>query len=285
MDKETIENIEITRLVPFKNHPYQVKEDEQMKQMTESINENGILSPIVVRPSENGNFEIISGHRRMRASQLAGLQTIPAIIREVDNTTATILMVDSNLQREDLLFSEKAFAYKMKMDAMKRQGFRSDLTPCQLGTRFRSNTVISSQSGESERQIQRYIRLTNLIKPILDMVDEKTIAFSPAVEISYLKEDEQSNMYDTMQSEDCTPSLSQAVRMKKLSQQAELTPETIYDIMSEEKANQKEQVRIQADKLKKYFPANYTAGQMELSILKLLEERHLKKQKIKESER
>ena len=285
MDKETIKNIEITRLVPFKNHPYQVKDDEQMKQMIVSIKENGVLSPIVVRPVENGNFEIISGHRRMRASELAELQTIPAIVREVDDTTTTILMVDSNLQREDLLFSEKAYAYKMKMDAIKSQGTRTDLTSSQLGTKFRSDVILSSASGDSRNQIQRYIRLTNLIKPILDMVDKKTIAFSPAVEISYLKADEQSTLYDTIQSEDCTPSLSQAVRIKKLSQQAELTPEMIYKIMIEEKANQKEQVRIMTDKLKKYFPSNYTAEQMEQSILKLLEEHHLKKQKIKESER
>lgn len=274
--------IPMDKLVGFRNHPFQVKDDESLNALCESIRDYGVLSPLLARPTADGNYEIVSGHRRKAAAMKLGLEKLPVLVREMTDDEAVILMVDSNIQRENLLPSEKAYAYKMKLEAMKRQGTRTDLTSCQVGTRFRSDMLVASDTNESARTIQRYIRLTYLQKPILDLLDEGRIAFSPAVELSYLTKLEQAELWDIMQSEDCTPSLSQAVRMKKLSKIAQLTPEMIFDIMSEEKANQKERVRIDVSQLRKYFPQSYTTAQMEKSILRMLEEQHKKKQRRKE---
>lgn len=279
---EKVMEIPMDKLVGFRNHPFQVKDDEPLNALCESIRDYGVLSPLLARPTADGNYEIVSGHRRKAAAMKLGLEKLPVLVREMTDDEAVILMVDSNIQRENLLPSEKAYAYKMKLEAMKRQGTRTDLTSCQVGTRFRSDMLVASDTNESARTIQRYIRLTYLQKPILDLLDEGRIAFSPAVELSYLTKLEQAELWDIMQSEDCTPSLSQAVRMKKLSKIAQLTPEMIFDIMSEEKANQKERVRIDVSQLRKYFPQSYTTAQMEKSILRMLEEQHKKKQRRKE---
>mgnify|MGYP002792609488 CR=1 FL=1 len=279
---EKVMEIPMDKLVGFRNHPFQVKDDESLNALCESIRDYGVLSPLLARPTADGNYEIVSGHRRKAAAMKLGLEKLPVLVREMTDDEAVILMVDSNIQRENLLPSEKAYAYKMKLEAMKRQGTRTDLTSCQVGTRFRSDMLVASDTNESARTIQRYIRLTYLQKPILDLLDEGRIAFSPAVELSYLTKLEQAELWDIMQSEDCTPSLSQAVRMKKLSKIAQLTPEMIFDIMSEEKANQKERVRIDVSQLRKYFPQSYTTAQMEKSILRMLEEQHKKKQRRKE---
>lgn len=279
---EKVMEIPMDKLVGFRNHPFQVKDDESLNALCESIRDYGVLSPLLARPTADGNYEIVSGHRRKAAAMKLGLEKLPVLVREMTDDEAVILMVDSNIQRENLLPSEKAYAYKMKLEAMKRQGTRTDLTSCQVGTRFRSDMLVASDTNESARTIQRYIRLTYLQKPILDLLDEGRIAFSPAVELSYLTKLEQTELWDIMQSEDCTPSLSQAVRMKKLSKIAQLTPEMIFDIMSEEKANQKERVRIDVSQLRKYFPQSYTTAQMEKSILRMLEEQHKKKQRRKE---
>ena len=276
---EQVQEIRIDQLRGFKDHPFQVKDNEELQALCDSIREYGVLSPLLARPTEDG-YEIISGHRRKAAALRLGLDRLPVLVRDMTDDEAVILMVDSNLQRENLLPSEKAFAYKMKMEAMKHQG---KATSSQLGTKLRSDEILASQTNESRMQIQRYIRLTYLAKPILDLVDQQRIAFSPAVELSYLTRQEQAELWDIMQSEDCTPSLSQAVRLKKLSQKAELTPEKILDIMSEQKANQKDRVRIEVSQLRKYFPRNYTAHQMEQSILKLLEEQYRKKQRSKDA--
>lgn len=279
---EKVMEIPMDKLVGFRNHPFQVKDDESLNALCESIRDYGVLSPLLARPTADGNYEIVSGHRRKAAAMKLGLEKLPVLVREMTDDEAVILMVDSNIQRENLLPSEKAYAYKMKLEAMKRQGTRTDLTSCQVGTRFRSDMLVASDTNESARTIQRYIRLTYLQKPILDLLDEGRIAFSPAVELSYLTKLEQAELWDIMQSEDCTPSLSQAVRMKKLSKIAQLTSEMIFDIMSEEKANQKERVRIDVSQLRKYFPQSYTTAQMEKSILRMLEEQHKKKQRRKE---
>lgn len=279
---EKVMEIPMDKLVGFRNHPFQVKDDESLNALCESIRDYGVLSPLLARPTADGNYEIVSGHRRKAAAMKLGLEKLPVLVREMTDDEAVILMVDSNIQRENLLPSEKAYAYKMKLEAMKRQGTRTDLTSCQVGTRFRSDMLVASDTNESARTIQRYIRLTYLQKPILDLLDEGRIAFSPAVELSYLTKLEQAELWDIMQSEDCTPSLSQAVRMKKLSKIAQLTPEMIFDIMSEEKANQKERVRIDVSQLRKYFPQSYTTAQMEKNILRMLEEQHKKKQRRKE---
>ena len=279
---EKIMEIQMDKLVGFRNHPFQVKDDETLNALCESIRDYGVLSPLLARPTTDGNYEIISGHRRKAAAMKLGLEKLPVLVREMTDDEAVILMVDSNIQRENLLPSEKAYAYKMKLEALKQQGARTDLTSCQVGTRFRSDMLVASDTDESARTVQRYIRLTYLQKPILDLVDEGRIAFSPAVELSYLTKLEQAELWDIMQSEDCTPSLSQAVRMKKLSKIAQLTPEIIFDIMSEEKANQKERVRIDVSQLRKYFPQSYTTAQMEKSILRMLEEQHKKKQRSKD---
>ncbi len=277
---EQVQEIRIDQLRGFKDHPFQVKDNEELQALCDSIREYGVLSPLLARPTEDG-YEIISGHRRKAAALKLGLDKLPVLVRDMTDDEAVILMVDSNIQRENLLPSEKAFAYKMKLEAIKHQGERKDLTCAQVG--HKSRDLIAEAAGESRETIRRYIRLTYLAKPILDLVDQQRIAFSPAVELSYLTRQEQAELWDIMQSEDCTPSLSQAVRLKKLSQKAELTPEKILDIMSEQKANQKDRVRIEVSQLRKYFPRNYTVQQMEQSILKLLEEQYRKKQRSKDA--
>lgn len=274
---EKVMDIQMDKLVGFRNHPFQVKDDESLNALCESIRDYGVLSPLLARPTTDENYEIVSGHRRKAAAMKLGMEKLPVLVRDMTDDEAVILMVDSNIQRENLLPSEKAYAYKMKLEAMKHQGRTSG----QVGQKW-SRDLLADSVDDSSRQIQRYIRLTYLQKPILDLVDDGRIAFSPAVELSYLTKLEQAELWDIMQSEDCTPSLSQAVRMKKLSKIAQLTPEIIFDIMSEEKANQKERVRIDVSQLRKYFPKSYTTAQMEKSILRMLEEQHKKKQRSKE---
>ena len=277
--KEQVQEIRITELHPFRNHPFYVKDDESMQALCDSIREYGVLSPLLARPTGEG-YEIVSGHRRRSAALKLGLEKLPVLVREMTDDEAIILMVDSNIQRENLLPSEKAFAYKMKLEAIKHQG---KATSCQLGTKSRSDEQIALNSDESARTIQRYIRLTNLAKPILDLVDEGRIALSPGVELSYLTKLEQAELWDIMQSEDCTPSLSQAVRLKKLSQSGQLDPEKILEIMSEEKANQKERVRIEVSQIRKYFPKGYTSHQMEEKILQMLEANYKKRQRSQDA--
>ena len=270
-EKEKVIEIEIERLRDFKEHPFHVKDDKEMSLLKESIKNYGILSPLIVRPVLDGVYEIVSGHRRKYAAQQLGYYKLPVIIRVMNDDEAIISMVDSNLQRERIRYSEKAFAYKMKLEAMKHQG---KVTSCKDCTKTRSDEMIAQEAHVSARTIQNYIRLTYLVKPILDQVDEGRIAFSPAVELSFMSRQEQAELWDIMNSEDSTPSLSQAVRLKKLSQKGELTPERIYEIMREEKANQRERVRIDVNQLRKYFPKGYTALQMEKKILQLLEENY-----------
>ena len=277
--KEQVQEIRIAELHPFRNHPFYVKDDESMQALCDSIREYGVLSPLLARPTGEG-YEIVSGHRRRSAALKLGLEKLPVLVREMTDDEAIILMVDSNIQRENLLPSEKAFAYKMKLEAIKHQG---KATSCQLGTKSRSDEQIALNSDESARTIQRYIRLTNLAKPILDLVDEGRIALSPGVELSYLTKLEQAELWDIMQSEDCTPSLSQAVRLKKLSQSGQLDPEKILEIMSEEKANQKERVRIEVSQIRKYFPKGYTSHQMEEKILQMLEAKYKKRQRSQDA--
>lgn len=273
MVKEFISQLPPDKLSPFEKHPYQVREDAAMDELTESIRVHGVLSPLLARP-KGECYELVSGHRRRLAAQKLGLPTVPVLVREMTDDEAVILMVDSNLQRENLLPSEKAFAYKMKLEAMNRQGRRTDLTLTTVVPKFRSNEVIGKESGESRETVRRYIRLTNLVPPLLQMADDGRIAFSPAVELSYLTRDEQAELWDLIGREDATPSLSQALRMKQLSREAKLTPEVLYAILTEEKPNQKEQVRIKTESLRKYFPRNYSAQQMEREIMKLLEARY-----------
>ena len=272
--REQVQQIPIGELFPFKNHPFKVLDDESMQRTVESVEQYGVLSPLIARPRPEGGYEIISGHRRQHAAQLAGLDTLPVIVRNMDDDAAVLLMVDSNLQRENILPSERAFAYKMKLEALKNQGARSDLTSGQIGPKLRSDEQVALDAGESRKQVQRFIRLTNLVSPLLQMVDDGRIAFSPAVELSYLTRDEQAELWDLIGREDATPSLSQALRMKQLSREAKLTPEVLYAILTEEKPNQKEQVRIKTESLRKYFPRNYSAQQMEREIIKLLEARY-----------
>lgn len=276
--KEQLMELRLDELRAFRNHPFQVKDDEAMDALCDSIRQYGVLSPLLARPVEGGH-EIISGHRRRAAALRLGLDKLPVLVRDMTDDEAVILMVDSNIQRENLLPSEKAFAYKMKLEAMNRQGQRTDLTSTQVVSRSRSNEELGNQVGESRETIRRFIRLTNLAKPLLDMVDEQKIALSPAVELSYLAKQEQAELWDIMQSEACTPSLSQAVRLKKLSQSAELTPEAIFDIMSEPKPNQRDRIRFEVSAIRKYFPRSYTPQQMEQSILKLLEAQYQKKRR------
>lgn len=275
---ERVQEIAINELQPFNNHPFQVKNDEEMKHLCDSIREYGILTPLMARPKNGGGYEIVSGHRRKAAAEMLGMDKLPVIVRDMTDDESVILMVDSNIQRENLLPSEKAFAYKMKLEAMKHQGKRTDLTLCQVGTKLRSDIELAEKSDASARTIQRYIRLTELVKPILDLVDNKRIAFSPAVELSYLTKEEQAELWDIIKLQDCTPSLSQAVRMKKLSQEVKLTPEVIHEVMSEEKANQRKMIGFSTERLEKYFPKGYSVEQMEDTIIKLLEERQRKKQ-------
>lgn len=267
---ENIKEVELSKLLPFPDHPFRVLEDESMREMAESIREYGVLMPLVVRPVEEGRYEIISGHRRKYACEMIGMETVPVIVRELDRDASIIMMVDSNLQRENILPSERAAAYKMKLEAIKRQGQRNDLTSCQVGTKLRSDEKIAEETEESARTVQRYIRLTELSPELQQMVDEKRIAMTPAVEISYLKPEEQRILLTTIESEQATPSLSQAQRMKKLSQSSELTEDTILDIMMEQKKPERTDLTIPADILQKYFPRSYTPQQMQKVIEKLL---------------
>ena len=283
MKKQDFTVLKIEDLYPFPDNPFRVAEDDMLMELAESIKEFGMVTPIITRPKEDGNgYEVIAGQRRVRASQLAGIDTVPAFILPLDRDRAIITLVDSNIQRENVLPSERAFAYKMKLDAMKRQGFRTDLTSSQLGTKLRTDDIVAHGFGVGKTTVQRFIRLTELIPPILQMVDEEKIALTPAVELSFLKKDEQENLRVTMESEDTTPSLSQAQRMKRLSQSGRLDMDTIFEIMTEEKANQKETLKFSADRIKKYFPKDTTPKQMEDYIIRLLE-RELQRKRNRES--
>ena len=279
---EQIQQIPIADLHPFKTHPFKVLDDEAMQRTVESVAQFGVLAPLVVRPREEGGYEIISGHRRQHAAELAGLKTLPVIVRNMDDDQAIIQMVDSNLQRESILPSERAFAYKMKLEALKNQGARSDLTSRQVGEKLWSVTQVGAAVNESERQVHRYIRLTNLIPELLDLVDQKKISFNPAVELSYLADSEQRDFFEAMQDTQNAPSLSQAQRIKKLSQEGQCSYEAIFDIMGEEKKAEMDRVTIKNDVLRKYFPKSYTPKQMEDTILKLLEQWQKKRQRSQE---
>lgn len=282
-EAEQVVQLKLSELHPFEGHPFQVRDDEEMQQMVESLSEFGVLVPLIVRPDPYGGYEILSGHRRHRASELAEKDTVPAIIRDLDDDAAIILMCDSNLQRENILPSERAWAYKMKLDALKHQGKRNDLqqdsTSSQVGTKLRADEQIAQQVGESRNQIQRYIRLTNLLPEVLDMVDSKQISFNPAVELSYLKPSEQKDFLEAMDATQAAPSLSQAQRMKKLSQEGGCTLEAMCDIMNEVKKGELDHVTIKNDVLRKYFPKSYTPKQMEDTIIRLLEQWQRKKQR------
>ena len=269
--RETIKDIPLADLYPFKDHPFKVVDDERMQETVESVKEHGVLVPGIARPRPGGGYEIISGHRRKRASELAGKETMPVIIRNLDDDAAVIIMVDSNLQRENILPSERAKAYKMKMDALKHQGARTDLTSGQVGTRSRTDEKVAGGTGDSARTVQRFIRLTQLEQPLLDMVDEKKIAMNPAVELSYLKPDEQKQLLEAIDLEQSTPSLSQAQRMKKFSQEGRLTFDVMDAILSEEKKPPETHITLTSDKISKYFPKSFTPEQMEKTIIKLLE--------------
>lgn len=284
--REKVLDIPLSEISDFPNHPFKVKADEAMLEMADSVKQYGILVPGLVRPKPDGGYEMVAGHRRKKASELAGKETMPCIVRELDDDEATIIMVDSNLQRESILPSEKAFAYKMKLEAMNRKAGRpTNENRSQVGNNFsskRTGEVLAEQVGESKNQIFRYIRLTELIPPILEMVDEKQIAFNPAVEISYLAEKEQQDLYNTMQSEDCTPSLAQAQRMKKLSQDGRLNVDVIFSILTEEKPNQKEKFQIRRERIDRFFPKNFTEKQKEDLIVQLLESWYKKRQREQE---
>lgn len=284
-NREKVQEIPLSELYTFKDHPFKVIDNEAMFDTAESVKQYGVLVPAIARPREEGGYELVAGHRRKRACELAELTTMPVIVRNLDDDAATIIMVDSNIQRESLLPSERAFAYKLKLNAMKRQGARSDLTCAQLGHKSdgrKSRDILAEQVGESKNQISRYIRLTELIPALLDMVDEKKIAFNPAVELSYLKPDEQTQLLDAMDSEQATPSLSQAQRMKKYSQEEKLSLDVMTAIMSEEKKGEQDKVTLTGDKLRKYFPKSYTPQKMEETILKLLEGWYKKRQQQQE---
>lgn len=283
MKKQDFKVLKTKDLHPFPDNPFHVAEDETLSELAESIKEFGIVTPIITRPKEDGDgYEVIAGQRRVRASELAGINTVPAFVLPLDRDRAIITLVDSNLQRENILPSERAFAYKMKSEAMKRQGFRTDLTSSQVVTKLRTDDKVAQGFGVGRMTVQRFIRLTELIPPILQMVDEGKIALTPAVELSFLKKDEQENLFATMESEEATPSLSQAQRMKQLSQSGRLDMDTIFAIMTEEKGNQKETLKINTSKLKKYFPKNTTPKQMEETIIKLLE-RELQRKRNRDS--
>ena len=283
MKKQDFKVLKTKDLYPIPDNPFHVAEDETLSELAESIKEFGIVTPIITRPKEDGDgYEVIAGQRRVRASELAGINTVPALVLPLDRDRAIITLVDSNLQRENILPSERAFAYKMKSEAMKRQGFRTDLTSSQVVTKLRTDDKVAQGFGVGRMTVQRFIRLTELIPPILQMVDEGKIALTPAVELSFLKKDEQENLFATMESEEATPSLSQAQRMKQLSQSGRLDMDTIFAIMTEEKGNQKETLKINTSKLKKYFPKNTTPKQMEETIIKLLE-RELQRKRNRDS--
>ena len=279
---EKVEKIAVSSISNFPNHPYQVKENEEMEDFVENIKENGVIHPVIVRPKEDGTYEMISGHRRKRACELAGIKEIPAIVREMSDEEATILMVDSNKQRERILPSEKAFAYKMKLEAMKKQGKRNDLTSRPMVDKLKSADIIGEEVGESGRQIQRYIRLTELIPELLKLVDEEKMKLRPAVEISYLTKSEQEYVFEVMEGNEVFPSHPQARKLKQLSTEGNLTDDDIDRILSEEKPNQKENIKISVDKVKGYFPKEYTPNEMQKIIVKLLENYQLKWQKEKE---
>ena len=272
MKKQDFKVLKTKDLYPFPDNPFHVVEDETLSELAESIKEFGIVTPIITRPKEDGNgYEVIAGQRRVRASELAGINTVPAFVLPLDRDRAIITLVDSNLQRENILPSERAFAYRMKSEAMKRQGFRTDLTSSQVVTKLRTDDKVAQGFGVGRMTVQRFIRLTELIPPILQMVDEGKIALTPAVELSFLKKDEQENLFATMESEEATPSLSQAQRMKSMSQSGQLDMDMIFSIMTEEKGNQKETLKINTSKLKKYFPKDTTPKQMEETSIRLLE--------------
>lgn len=283
VEHEKVVEISLAELHPFKNHPFKVKDDEAMMDTAESIRQYGVLVPAIARPDPDGGYELVAGHRRRHASEIAGKDTMPVIIRDLDDDAATIIMVDSNLQREELLPSERAFAYKMKLEAMKHQGARADLTSRQVGEKSQTSvSIIANQAGESQRQVQRYIRLTELIPELLDMVDEKKIAFNPAYELSFLKPEEQRQLIDVMDEEQATPSLSQAQRLKKFSAEGKLGYDAMSAIMSEEKKSDLDKVVLNSDVLKKYFPKSYTPLRMQETIIKLLEQWQKKRQQQQE---
>ena len=280
--REQIQQIPLAELHPFTNHPFKVLDDESMQRTVESIEQYGVLSPLIARPRPEGGYEIISGHRRQHAAQLAGLDTLPVIVRQMDDNAAVLLMVDSNIQRENILPSERAFAYKMKLEALKKQGARSDLTSDQLGQKLWSVEQVANDAGESKTQIQRFIRLTNLIPELLDMVDEKKIAFNPAVELSYLDEAQQRDFLEAMQDTQNAPSLSQAQRLKKLALEGHFSNDVAFAVMGEAKKDELDKVVIKNETLRKYFPRSYTPKQMEDTIIKLLEQWQRKRQRQNE---
>ena len=280
--RERVQEIPLDQLKPFKNHPFKVRDDQRMLDTVDSIREYGVLVPAIARPDPEGGYELISGHRRKRGCEMAGLQTMPVLIRDLDDDAAVLVMVDSNIQREELLPSERAFAYKMKLEALKHQGARSDLTSRQVVGKLEMADVVGQNAGESGRQVQRYIRLTELISELLDMVDERKLAFNPAVEVSYLKRDEQRMLLEAMDAEQTTPSLSQAQRLKKFSQEGRLTEEAMSAIMSEEKKSDMDKVTLRSDTLRRYFPKSYTPKQMEQTIIKLLDVWQKQRQKNQE---
>ena len=283
--REQVQQIPIDELYPFKNHPFKVLDDESMQRTVESVEQYGVLSPLIARPRPEGGYEIISGHRRQHAAQLAGLETLPVIVRNMDDDAAVLLMVDSNLQRENILPSERAFAYKMKLEALKNQGARSDLTCVQIGHKLngaKARDIVADESGDNARNVQRFIRLTSLIPELLDMVDEKKIAFNPAVELSYLDEAQQRDFLEAMNDTQNAPSLSQAQRLKKLAQEGHFSYDVAFAVMGEEKKDEMDKVVIKNDTLRKYFPRSYTPKQMEDTIIKLLEQWQRKLQRQNE---
>ena len=280
--RERVQEIPLDQLKPFRNHPFKVRDDQRMLDTVDSIREYGVLVPAIARPDPEGGYELISGHRRKRGCEMAGFQTMPVIIRDLDDDAAVLVMVDSNIQREELLPSERAFAYKMKLEALKHQGARMDLTSCQVGTKLRADEKLAESVNESARTVQRFIRLTELISELLDMVDERKLAFNPAVEVSYLKRDEQRMLLEAMDAEQTTPSLSQAQRLKKFSQEGRLTEEAMSAIMSEEKKSDMDKVTLRSDTLRRYFPKSYTPKQMEQTIIKLLDVWQKQRQKNQE---
>ena len=279
---EQIQQLPLTELHPFPNHPFKVLEDEAMQRTVESIAQYGVLAPLIARPRPEGGYEILSGHRRQYAAKLAGLETLPVIVRNMDDNAAVVLMVDSNLQREHILPSERAFAYKMKLEALKNQGSRSDLTSSQVGMKLQALDIVGQEAGDSRNQVHRFIRLTHLIPELLELVDQKKISFNPAVELSYLTEPEQRDFLEAMQDTQNAPSLSQAQRIKKLSQESQCSYEAIFDIMGEEKKAEMDRVTLKNEVLRKYFPRSYTPKQMEDTILRLLEQWQKKRQRSTE---
>ena len=282
--KNTVQaaHVPVNKLLPFEVLPFKVTDDAEMEQLTWSILTQGLLTPITVRPLDNNEYEVISGHRRLHACQKAGIETVPALIYALDRDAAAIALVDSNLHRETILPSEKAFAYKLKMEAMSRQGQRTDLTSNQVGRKLESAAMIGEQSGDSQTQVRRFIRLTELIPEILKMVDDNKIALTPAVELSYLTRQEQRDLLETMESEDCTPSLSQAIQLKKLSQAGDLNMDKIFDILRDPKANQQDKISFRVDDLRKFFPKSYTAARIQETILELLSDYQKKRQRSRE---